>query len=358
MLTILNFIPHVKRETQSEYSSICPWCGGKDRFRIFINKGHGGRFWCRQCNIRGDGIDFLRKQDGLSFKSACAVLGLDYRHLLENSPSEKNRFPFVPKKSKDAYPSAVRHFRRNFPNIVTASFNKTWFLMATKFVKESMHSHNLSTFPEWQKALKLRHLTEETAITYNIGWNSSAIYLDASEWSLSGNRLKLPKGLVIPTYHDGQVVKILIKTFNPNEPYWQVKGSSEIKLCLYGQNLNLPIMIVESDLDALLLYQEVGDLVGVVSLAGLNKPFDEATYKFLSSPARRVILSLDRDKAGENHYPILLKLFPNAKILRVAFGSKDHCEMLNHKVLLRDWLTNGLKELSFSNGQRYANDTF
>ena len=70
-----------------EYSGPCPVCGGNDRFRVWPNEGDKGRFWCRQCDIKGDSIDYLRVVKGLSFQDAC--LELDVK-------PQKHRIPKMP----------------------------------------------------------------------------------------------------------------------------------------------------------------------------------------------------------------------------------------------------------------------
>lgn len=48
----------------------CPFCGGKDRFR-FDDKAGSGSFFCSQCGA-GDGMEFLKRHFGWSFKDAAA----------------------------------------------------------------------------------------------------------------------------------------------------------------------------------------------------------------------------------------------------------------------------------------------
>lgn len=46
--------PHIKQVTRHEWSSGCPRCGGKDRFRMWETSSQGNaRYWCRQCNVKG-----------------------------------------------------------------------------------------------------------------------------------------------------------------------------------------------------------------------------------------------------------------------------------------------------------------
>lgn len=64
-----------RRGKGDEYVGACPDCGGKDRFHIWPSDGETGRYWCRQCNRRGDGIDYLRWQRNMTFQQACEATG-------------------------------------------------------------------------------------------------------------------------------------------------------------------------------------------------------------------------------------------------------------------------------------------
>jgi DNA primase len=57
-----------------EYAGACFWCGGNDRFRVWVKSG---RYWCRGCGKAGDEIQYLRERRGLSFLEACEYLGYD-----------------------------------------------------------------------------------------------------------------------------------------------------------------------------------------------------------------------------------------------------------------------------------------
>ena len=59
-----------------EYHGPCPGCGGEDRFIIWPATG---RYWCRQCDRKGDAIQFLRDFHGYSFPDAARIAGKDLR---------------------------------------------------------------------------------------------------------------------------------------------------------------------------------------------------------------------------------------------------------------------------------------
>ena len=79
MHNILHYVPTKlswkARTNGGEHAGPCPWCGGRDRFRVWPNAGAHGRFWCRQCGRSGDTLTLLQELDGLSFEAACRHIG-------------------------------------------------------------------------------------------------------------------------------------------------------------------------------------------------------------------------------------------------------------------------------------------
>jgi DNA primase len=60
-----------------EWAGPCPFCGGRDRFRVWPQPADGKpRFWCRQCECSGDAIDYVMHRDSVSFRAACEKLNL------------------------------------------------------------------------------------------------------------------------------------------------------------------------------------------------------------------------------------------------------------------------------------------
>ena len=61
------------------------------------------------------------------------------------------------------------------------------------------------------------------------------------------------------------------------------------------------VMIVESELDAILLHQEAGDLVQVIALGSASARPEQDTVQILRD-AETILLSLDNDPAGIKNY--------------------------------------------------------
>jgi len=71
------------KKTATEYATQCPKCGGVDRFCVFTDSN---KYWCRQCNIKGDEIQYYRDFHGMTFKQAAEAAGQDYK-LKDKKPS-------------------------------------------------------------------------------------------------------------------------------------------------------------------------------------------------------------------------------------------------------------------------------
>ena len=91
---LLNLIPVQAKKVAStgggEYHSPCPFCGGKDRFII---QPRAGRWMCRQCDKRGDAIEFVKEYHGKDFKAACEYLRLELDERPRPSRERTRRAP-------------------------------------------------------------------------------------------------------------------------------------------------------------------------------------------------------------------------------------------------------------------------
>ncbi len=87
LLDIISQDVSLTRAGAAEWCGPCPWCGGKDRFRVWPNSGTVGRYWCRQCNRKGDAIQYLRDFRGKSYRQAAALVGKPLDELPPKRPS-------------------------------------------------------------------------------------------------------------------------------------------------------------------------------------------------------------------------------------------------------------------------------
>ncbi|WP_022670853.1 CHC2 zinc finger domain-containing protein [Hippea alviniae] len=286
-----------------EYACPCPFCGGEDRFRVWPEKD---RFWCRQCNAKGDSIEYLKKAKGLSFKEACSYLNI--------SP-------------------ALHTNKQNKQKSKTVSNIKAWQEKAMNFVKKSQEYL-------WQNAFALefleneRFLKRETIKHFRLGFNPFNIFESAANWGLKDrNRVFLPKGVVIPIFKDNQILRVKIRRFNETPKYKAFAGSN-MQPVIFEKSVDC-VIVVESELDGMLLWQETN--CSILALGSVAIFPDDKILKTLKR-AKHVIILLDYDKPGiEKVLNLWLKHFRYATWLVPPIG-KDPTECFAKGVQFEDWL--------------------
>ena len=202
--------------------------------------------------------------------------------------------------------------------------------------------------------LQSRGLTVETARKLCIGWNLADRYDRRADWGLDdevnpetgrSRKVWLPRGLVLPIRRKAGVTALLIRRagWKPKDnlpKYWQVKGSGNG--CYVIGKPGLPVVLVESVLDAVLIWQEARDLVAAVALTGSTKKPDAQTTDFLrNSPG--ILWALDFDEAGRKASSWWREHFPGVKAWPCAVG-KDPGDMLKAGVPIRLWVEAGIAE--------------
>lgn len=297
----LNLFPKRSASTHGgEHKSKCPNCqDGRDRFCIWPNQGVSGRYWCRICDAKGDAIQFCRDFFGMSFLQACQKVNIT---------------PQVRAKSQKIKRSVFQPYK-------TSSTHPSWQPVAKRFID---YSHqNLLKEPDIINQLEKRGLTLETIRRFHLGWNPKNFFDNKERWGLSPEtkengllkRQWLPKGIVIPTFEGSVPVKIKIRRSDwfigdALPKYVEISGSKQ-SLSVYGDP-SKPVIIVESELDALLIQQEASHLICCIALGGVSKKPDIEIHGWLQR-AFLILLSLDFDGAGKNHYSFWMSLYPNLR---------------------------------------------
>lgn len=256
-----------------EYHSPCPGCGGKDRFIIWPAKN---RYLCRQCRKTGDVIQYLRDFHGYSFQEACRKANVELK---------RSRSSFI-------------NSNKVFTPLKLGPPDPQWLLKAAQFVDESHRS--LLTNPEALSLVKNRGFSLDSIQKFKIGWNSISL---SAEWldETPKRKIWLPKGIVIPSFRLESLQKIKIRRtdWTPEDEfpkYLEIRGSVSAP-SIYTMTQGKPIIIVESELDAMLVEQEASNVCNSVALGGVSKKPDEYLHSILVK-APLILFSLDYDEAG------------------------------------------------------------
>ncbi len=239
------------------------------------------------------------------------------------------------------------------PRVTTAPTD-LWQERAMRLVEESENwLFHPSTFGQkmlgWLK--ERRGLSEETIRTHRLGLVPIDRFEGHEQWGLepvfkeNGTPKKIwcPRGLTIPLCQDGKVLRIRIRRLKVDgDPRYFLLRGSDTRTMVLGTDKFVSI-IVESELDALLLHQEAGDLVNVVSLGNAQIRPDQGAVEILNQ-SRLILVALDADQAGATeswqwwkaHYPQWCRWPPVA--------GKDPGDMLAAGVNIRTWVEAGLTE--------------
>ena len=328
MSSILDFLTSaMKPKGPHEFAGPCPQCGGEDRFIVWPGRPRGGAYLCRGCDQQGgDGIQFMRKYMGMSYAEACAALGIEPKRTTASSfPARR-----VHARPRPAHPAQVAPV----PPAPAVLPCKEWMASAAAFVDSCQR--DLETSPEALLAITGRFLTPYTAQDCGIGWNPADRYILRESWGLpvveladggKRDKLLLPRGLIIVTRREAGPAAITIRCPNDRPEtrpkYWQVQGSSNVPFI--AGRAGLPVVLVESALDAVLAWQESLGKLAAVAFMGCTKPVDADTDQFIKQ-APLLLACPDNDAGGLSAWQRWSAAYPQA-ILVPAVGSKDLSDM-------------------------------
>lgn len=331
MNSILTFLTSaMKPKGPHEFAGPCPLCGGatNDGFIVWPDRPRGGAFLCRKCGANGDGIAFLMQRDGQTYAQACAALGIEPKRTTTSS---------FPARRVHARPRPVHLAQvapvppKPEPAVLPCA---EWMTNAAAFLIECQR--DLETNPKALLAVCGRSLTPYTALDCGIGWNPADRYILREAWGLpvveladggKRDKLILPRGLLIATRRKAGTVALTVRCADDRPEsrpkYWQVQGSSNMPFI--AGRAGLPLLLVESALDAALVWQESFGKLAAVALMGNMKGLDADTHAFIQA-APLLLACPDNDAGGLSAWQRWSAAYPQA-ILTPAVGAKDLGDM-------------------------------
>ena len=317
-----------------EYSSPCPFCeDGTDRFVSWPEEGETGRYWCRVCEENGDAIQYLRDIRELSFEEA-----------------KKIAEEYCPDDDEPKVKWKRNNNMRNFKNSVVDS--AVWQQFTKELIEECKDYLNQSENSDQFEYLIKRGLTKEMIEKFHLGWNPEDLLHERKTWGLtvekkedsSNRKLWIPSGVVIPFIENDEVVRIRIRRPIKDDygRYVVLSGSNANQFMTIGLCSDY-IIVVESELDAILIAQEANNLITVMAAGSAQNKPDRRSLKLLNE-AEKILISLDYDDAGnkavENYW---LNNFTNAEHWPVPEG-KDPGEAHEKGVDIKEWVLAGLPD--------------
>ncbi|HEY5005959.1 MAG TPA: CHC2 zinc finger domain-containing protein [Ktedonobacteraceae bacterium] len=314
-----------------EYAGPCPFCGGKDRFRVWPDSDRPG-FWCRGCGKRGDAIQYLRERDGLTFQEAQAQLtsGALFEEALATTSVKKAK----PKNVKPASP-------------LSDDGSPSWEWQTEAKILCRLACRTLWS-PEGSQArtyLYRRGLNDETIRKALLGYLPEATSATAQAWGFASDEKRVwqPAGIIIPWIVDKSIWGIRIRSVEQGDMYRyiQIRGSRNALYRAGSIRPDTPAVLVEGEFDALSIAQQVGDTIAVVA-SGSTEGAHPLLWQAHLAMASHVLVAFDADDAGDKAAQWWLQRLDNARRWRPCW--EDSNSLLQHDFALRTWVELGLRQ--------------
>ncbi len=305
-----------------EYHSPCPVCGGSDRFVIQPNKqmkNCTGYYFCRQCNARGDSIQFC----------------LDYLGFTNFKEAEK----YVEAKLADKMPTIFANTKSKNSVMLLDKPSILWIQQANKLVQEAHDCVLLQK--DILQILDKRGLPIEAIKNYKISWLSEDKNFEGAAWGLDKETIWFPAGILIPAIEKNEnVIRLKIRRKNWKiddewPKYIAISGSMK-GLNIIGNKKNPIMIVVESELDAYALHHAVGDFAVIIAIGGCTKNPDPTT-DYLAKHKTVLLICHDNDSAGSIMFDKWKALYSHAQSYPTTIG-KDIGEAIQQGFDVRSWI--------------------
>jgi DNA primase len=386
-----------------EWAGACPFCGGKDRFRVQPHHPGGGRWLCRGCSD-GKWQDVIayaqRLWPGLEFRAVCERLAGGAGMIAHSRSQSKAASASIPASPSFPIPSSFNMHAYRAPSA-------DWQSAARNAIGTCVRALWGGAGGAALDYLRRRGLKDETIRYWRLGYSPGFTVSPSPLREMGqggeggsppsafrgkgtgdgGGRLYLPRGVLIPciTYHasdpapaSGQAGPVraglepeiwyLKLSLLPDDAvkcqdcsaqaaahqacpkceavnkYRGVKGNRTAAIFgaeeLRGAALAL---FVEGEFDAMIAWQELNDVIAVCTLgSAANRP-DLATWGPYLLPLERILAVYDADRAGQAGLSALQGLSERVQPVSLPAGAKDINEYVLQGGKLWPWLKARMK---------------
>lgn len=318
-----------------EYKGPCPWCGGNDRFTIWPHKD---RYICRQCDKRGDLIQYIRDKKGLSYYQACIEAGDEerFKKMFSKKGLDENA-KWEPRETIDPPDAWMENLEREA-------------FIAHKY----LCSMDGLLYRTW---LANRGINSNTIKKARLGWIKENKYFSRKSCGLekefdldTGKEKKIwiPSGLSIPFFKNNKIIRLRIRQSSnqSSNPYIIVTGSNTSYMTFSDIDTNKPSIICESELDGWLLEQESNNSLNIFAIGNAQARPDTETDNILKQTP--ILLNLDADKAGIKEIEWWRNHYPNS-IPWLTTKGKDAGEAFKNEININIWILSGIEKLKQKN---------
>ena len=337
-----------------EYHGPCPQCGGRDRFVVWPKQGPHGRFWCRQCGINGDDVDYLTLIKGMNIRQAMETYRRSGPHPQRYTASVDQRIPDL---SKDSYEFSDSSQRTLPAKDHPEDSAEIWQTQARMLLHEAEKGLWTDAGRQARDYLHTRGLKEETIRAAGLGFIEQDRRENYSAWGLdNGNQVWIPgPSVVIPKMVGEKFYGVKFRRLTADEPkYTQIRNSQTL---LYGVDRAADfryLVLTEGEFDCMLLRQEAGDLVAVATLGSATEDrFPPHAFPVIMK-LDLVLIAYDSDSAGTKGSVKLHTRYPGLTRILTKPGPGDLTDFHRAGNSLRAWLLDELADQGVYDYERAA----
>ena len=270
-----------------------------------IKAGVSGGYWCRQCDLSGDYVQWLVDIEGWDWTKIFEFLGVK---------GEAQTRPVLPRQ-RPARP--VERIGRELCDLIPVEFPPAkWQEHAQKFVDEC--AANLLNNPHLIEWLERRGVPLRVAQAFNLGWHAGkpqknqppCAYRNREGWGLlkqlhpktgRPKSIWIPRGLVIPNNRNGQLASVRVRRVNsdlgPNDKKYILVSGSNQKVCMITPSAKAYV-VVEAALDGLAVFAAGVPDVGFCAMGTLTAYPDVQAAEWLGQ-AVDILNALDFEPQGK-----------------------------------------------------------
>ena len=289
----------VTQRRAGEIWAACPFHQEGTPGNAFSYSPERDQAYCNSCGTKGDLISIFGAVNGLDASQAFAEFRARY------APNAKGASPVplrTPRGRTSSVSTTVAAAQTHLPSDL-------WQQKARALVD---HAHaELLTNPAQMNWLAERGISRLSVVRHRLGWIAQDLYRARESWGLpeslkedgTPKKLWIPAGLTIPCFDGETVQRVRVRRPDGEPKYYVLPGSAQDPaplLCIpdtWGGH-NHACVAIEAELDAILVAQEVGDVVSVMAVGSATVlPKDDRSVAFVKGMAW-VGLWLDRDQAG------------------------------------------------------------
>lgn len=364
ILTTASALIELKKKTAKEYAGPCPECGGEDRFIVWPDRE---AFYCRGCGASGDELQFMRRFAGYTCPEAHEALGRGCS--ATSCPAwDKCRLGARANGGKPYRPRLVESLQlpepppeREFQPSAADSPQDRWVAQAEQLVAKA-HAALLDDSAQLDY-LAGRGLPREAVEHFRLGYLAQNRYPARKAWGLpeenkaDGSPKKgfIPAGILIPFFdRDGKPHRLRIRRSDPrpDDPryYWMPGSGNDVPII--GHDSAKAVVVIESDLDALMVCWQCRDLDLCTLPLGTVSAKPKASAMPTIKQAASILVALDfeprtnattgnPENPGGDAAKWWLQQFPRAERWPVPVG-KDPGEYYQQQGDIRAWVLAGL----------------